>query len=82
LADPKTSHIQQKTLDAIKAAQDKGATPDYTQARKEVIANVINRILLPTYNKERVTEITKEINDKTTKLAALKKKLGALETKK
>jgi len=82
LADPKTSHIQQKTLDAIKAAEDKGAVPDYTQARKEVIANVINRILLPTYNKERVTDITKEINDKTTKVTALKKKLAALETKK
>jgi len=82
LEDPKTSHIQQKTLDAIKAAQDKGESPDFTQARKEVIANVINKILLPTYNKERIADLTKQINERTTKLAALKKKLGALETKK
>ena len=81
LADPKTSGIQPKTLEAIKAAEEKGGALDFSQARKEVIANIINKLLLPRYNKERVAEITKEINDKTTKLAALKKKLQALETK-
>jgi hypothetical protein len=81
LDDPKTSGIQPKTLDAIKAAQDKGDAPDFTQARKEVVANVINKLLLPRYNKERVTEITKEVNETATKLAGLKKKLQALETK-
>src|SRR5262249_52908372 len=81
LADPKTSGIQPKTLEAIKAAEDKGNTADFTQARKEVITNIINKLLLPRYNKERVAEITKEVNEKEAKLAALKKKLQALETK-
>jgi len=81
LADPKTSGIQPKTLVAIEAAHAKGEKPDYTQARKEVIANVINRLLLPRYNKEKLDELNKEINERTTKLASLKKKLQALETK-
>jgi hypothetical protein len=81
LADPKTSGIQPKTLVAIDAAHAKGEKPDYTQARKEVIANVINRLLLPRYNKEKMDELNKEINERTTKLASLKKKLQALETK-
>jgi hypothetical protein len=81
LADPKTSGIQPKTLVAIEAAQAKGEKPDFTQARKEVIANVINRLLLPRYNKEKLDELTKQINERTTKLASLKKKLQALETK-
>ena len=82
LDDPKTSGIQAKTFEAIKAARDKGDKVDFTQARKEVITNVINRLLLPRYNKERVGDIAKEISDKTTKVTALKKKLAALETKK
>jgi hypothetical protein len=81
LADPKTSGIQPKTLVAIEAARAKGEKPDFTQARKEVIANVINRLLLPRYNKEKMDELTKQITDRTTKLASLKKKLQALETK-
>lgn len=81
LADPKTSGIQPKTLVAIEAAHAKGEKPDYTQARKEVIANVINRLLLPRYNKEKLDELNKEISERTTKLASLKKKLQALETK-
>jgi hypothetical protein len=81
LADPKTSGIQPKTLVAIEAAHAKGEKPDYTQARKEVIANVINRLLLPRYNKEKMDELNKQINERTTKLASLKKKLQALETK-
>jgi hypothetical protein len=80
LADPNSSGIQPKTLAAIKAAHEKGEIPDYTQARKEVIANIINKLLLPRYNKERVAEITKEVNERAAKLAALKKKLQALET--
>jgi len=81
LDDAATSGIQAKTLEAIKAAEVKGDAADFKQARKEVIANVINKLLLPRYNKERVTEITKEVNETATKLAGLKKKLGALETK-
>jgi hypothetical protein len=81
LADPKTSGIQAKTLEAIKAAQDKGETADFKQARKEVIANVINKLLLPRYNKERMDDLNKQISDRTTKLAGFKKKLQALETK-
>jgi len=81
LADPKTSGIQPKTLAAIEAANAKGEKPDYTQARKEVIANVINKLLLPRYNKEKMDDLTKQINERTTKLASLKKKLLALETK-
>jgi hypothetical protein len=81
LADPKTSGIQPKTLEAIEAARAKGEKPDYTQARKEVIANVINRLLLPRYNKEKLDDLNKQINERTTKLAILKKKLQALETK-
>jgi hypothetical protein len=81
LADPKTSGIQPKTLVAIEAAHAKGEKPDYTQARKEVIANVVNRLLLPRYNKEKMDELNKQINERTAKLAALKKKLQALETK-
>jgi archaellum component FlaC len=80
LADPNSSGIQPKTLEAIKAAHEKGEIPDYTQARKEVIENIINKLLLPRYNKERVAEITKEVNERAAKLAALKKKLQALET--
>ena len=49
--------------------------------RKEVIANVINKLLLPRYNKEKMDDLTKQINERTTKLASLKKKLLALETK-
>jgi hypothetical protein len=81
LAEPKTSGIQPKTLAAIEAAHAKDEKPDYTQARKEVIANVINRLLLPRYNKEKLDELNKQINERTTKLASLKKKLQALETK-
>src|SRR5215468_8247987 len=81
LADPKTSGIQPKTLVAIEAAHAKGEKPDYTQARKEVITNVINRLLLPRYNKEKMDELNKQITERTTKLASLKKKLQALETK-
>jgi len=81
LADPKTSGIQPKTLVAIEAAHAKGEKPDYTQARKEVIANVINRVLLPRYNKEKMDELNKQISERETKLASLKKKLQALETK-
>jgi hypothetical protein len=81
LADPKTSGIQPKTLVAIEAAHAKGEKPDYTQARKEVIANVINRLLLPRYNKEKLDDLNKQISERTTKLASLKKKLQALETK-
>ena len=81
LADPKTSGIQPKTLVAIEAARAKGEKPDYTQARKEVIANVINRLLLPRYNKEKMDDLNKQINERTAKLTALKKKLQALETK-
>jgi hypothetical protein len=81
LADPKTSGIQPKTLVAIEATQAKGEKPDFTQARKEVIANVINKLLLPRYNKEKLDELTRQINERTTKLASLKKKLQALETK-
>jgi hypothetical protein len=81
LADPKTSGIQPKTLVAIEAAQARGEKPDFTQARKEVIANVINKLLLPRYNKEKLDELNKQINERTTKLASLKKKLQALETK-
>jgi len=82
LADPASSGIQPKTLAAINAARDKGEAPDFTQARKEVIAKIINGLLLPRYNKERVADITKEINAITAKLLPLKKKLQALETKK
>jgi len=81
LADPKTSGINAQTLEAIKASQDKGDVADYADARKQVIANVINRLLLPRYNKERTTDLAKELKDKATKLADLKKKLAALETK-
>jgi hypothetical protein len=81
LADPKTSGIQPKTLEAIEAARTKGEKPDYTQARKEVIAKVINRLLLPRYNKEKLDELNKQINERTAKQATLKKKLQALETK-
>jgi hypothetical protein len=81
LADPKSSGIQPKTLVAIEAAHAKGEKPDYTQARKEVIANVINRLLLPRYNKEMMDELIKQINERATRLASLKKKLQALETK-
>jgi len=81
LADPKTSGIQPKTLVVIEAAQAKGEKPDFTQARKEVIANVINKLLLPRYNKEKLDDLSKQINERTTKLASLKKKLQALETK-
>jgi hypothetical protein len=81
LADIKTSGIQAKTLADIKAAQDQGKAPDYTQARKDVIANIINKLLLPRYNKEKLDDLNKQINDRTTKLAGLKKKLQALETK-
>jgi hypothetical protein len=81
LTDPKTSGIQPKTFVAIEAAHAKGEKPDYTQARKEVITNVINRLLLPRYNKEKMDDLNKQISDRTAKLAALKKKLQALETK-
>ena len=81
LADPKTSGIQVKTLEAIKAAQDKGDKPDYTQARKEVIANVMNKLLLPRYNQEKMGDLNKRVTELTNKLAPLKKKLEALETK-
>ena len=81
LADPKTSGIQPKTLVAIEAAHAKGEKPDYTQARKEVIANVVNRLLLPRYNKEKMDELNKQINERMAKLASLKKKLQALESK-
>jgi len=81
LADPKTSGIQAKTLDAIKAAQDKGDAADFTQARKEVIANVILKLLLPRYNKEKMDDLNKQITERTNKVNALKKKLQALETK-
>lgn len=81
LADIKTSGIQAKTQADIKAAQDQGKAPDYTQARKDVITNVINKLLLPRYNKEKLDDLNKQINERTTKLAGLKKKLQALETK-
>jgi hypothetical protein len=81
LADIKTSGIQAKTLADIKAAQDKGNAPDYTQARKDVIANVIDKLLLPRYNKEKLDDLNKQISERTTKVAGLKKKLQALETK-
>jgi len=80
LADPKTSGIQPKTLAAINAATGKGEKPDFAQASKEV-THVVNTMMLPRYNKERLADIAAQIKTLTAQLEALKKKLQALETK-
>lgn len=78
---PATSGIQQKTLDAINAATARGETPDFTQARKEVVANVINRVMLPSYNREKMGKLDNRLKELRGKLDPLRKKLRALETK-
>lgn len=75
--DPKTSGMKAATFAAIKAAWDKGDTPDYTQARKEVML-VING-LLAQYNKEKLAESDKEIKTALTEIAGLQKQLKVMK---
>lgn len=78
LADPKSSGIKAATLAAIKAAQDKGDIPDYTQARKEVLA-VVNGFMLPQYNKEKIAEHEGKIKTAATEILALQKRLKVMK---
>lgn len=75
--DAKTSGMKAATFAAIKAAWDKGDTPDYTQARKEVML-VING-LLAQYNKEKLAESDKEIKTALTEIAGLQKQLKVMK---
>ena len=75
--DAKTSGMKAATFAAIKAAWDKGETPDYTQARKEVMLVVTG--LLAQYNKEKLAESDKEIKTALTEIAGLQKQLKVMK---
>jgi hypothetical protein len=74
----RASGIKVDTLKAIKAAFDKGDKPDYTQARKEVIA-MINSKLIPQYNKEKIAEHQGKIKVAKAEIAALEKRLAVMK---
>ncbi len=78
LADPGKSGIKAATLAAIQAARDAGRTPDLTQARKEVLA-VIEGLLLPQYNKEKIAEHEGHIKTAAAEIAALQKRLKVMK---
>jgi hypothetical protein len=75
--DPKTSGMKAATFAAIKAAWDKGETPDYKPARKEVMLVVMG--LLAQYNKEKIAESDKEIKTALTEIAGLQKQLKVMK---
>lgn len=77
LADPKTSGIKPATLAAIEAARTRGDTPDFTQARKEVL--VVVNALLQQFNKEKITEHQGRIKTAATEIAALQKQLKVMK---
>lgn len=77
LADPKTSGIKPATLKAIVDARARGETPDFTQARKEVL--VVVNALLQQFNKEKIAEHQGRIKTAATEIAALQKQLKVMK---
>ncbi len=66
------------TRQAIDAALGRGETPDYAPARREVVA-VIDAHLLPRFNKERIAEHRQRIETAAKEIAALNRRLKALQ---
>jgi hypothetical protein len=76
LADSK-SGIKKSTMDAIKVAAAAGQTPDFTQARKEVL--VVVNALLKQFNKEKIAEHQGYIKAAEAQIAALQKRLKVMK---
>ena len=81
LDDPSTSGIQRKTLDLINSAIAKGDPPDFKPAAKEVTTRVIDGLILPRFNKEKMAELDGRLKVLNAKLEPLRKKLKGLETR-
>jgi hypothetical protein len=78
LEHPESSGIKPATLKEIQAARDKGETPDFTKARKEVVEK-INKFMLPTYNQEKIANFKSQIKANNEEIAKLTKQLKTLK---
>lgn len=74
----KRTGMRTKTLEALKDALERGEKPDFEQARKEV-AHVVNKAMLPKYNKEKLGEIAEEIKKREAAIKKLERRLEALK---
>jgi hypothetical protein len=78
LEHPESSGIKPATLKEIQAARDRGETPDFTKARKEVIEK-INKLMLPVYNQEKIANLKSQIKTNNEEIAKLTKQLKTLK---
>jgi len=74
----KKTGLRESTLRALLKALKDREQPDFTEARKEV-ARIVNKVMLPKYNKEKMRELTDEMKAHQAKVRALEKKLVALK---
>ncbi len=70
--------LKDRTLADLLMARNSGDDPDWDQARKEV-AGVLNRAILPKYNKEKMSELAKKIKEYEAKAKKLERQLKSLK---